>query len=882
MKSLRTKTCSPTVRESLRETYKWNADVNLQLGAERKPLPNGRAACFAGRTLWAMIGLALGATSVFAQTQPAPRSTMDRLLSMRDLSFGMDGTEIQFARNIPPYGWAMVIFFVVLFSAWSYFRLSGSKAARIVLASLRALAILLLIVLACGPQLVKQNERIERDWVVVLADRSSSMSVQDLPKPDGTRGSREDQLRDALRTAQVPLTELSQKRNILALGFDAGIFDIPTTPADPAGGTGFSFSLQDPVGKRTALGSSLAQALQRVAARPVAGVVLLSDGRSFDAPSRELLNQFAERQIPIFPVPLGSPEPIVDLAVTRVNAPQSAFLGDLVPVTVDIEALGADENTKVSGKVQLLDAQGNVLSERTLPTDSSSARVTLNAKPDNKPSGPAGTTQVTDWSVRLVTDAPDLTSDNNAQSLRLELVDRPIRVLYVDGYPRWEFRYVKNLLLREPSIRSTIMQLAAEKRFIQEGTDRIEFLPRTVQEWSAFDVVMFGDFRPGLISEEQLRALRDAISQRGVGLLWIAGPSYTPSAWRATPLSDVLPFVLTPQSAAGNQVEVSLSPVLMEPGPAASGYGVLQLADASSDPSDTRTWPESLSNPTLGWSKLQWSQVIDTRTLKPAAEVLASARAVTAEAPSESTTPLVMTMRYGSGRCVYVGTDETWRYRYGRGETLTERFWVPIVRLLARGSLGRSGKPALLEAAPERALVNQPVRVVVRLLDQSLLDQRPVSIRVNIAPLVDNTQPNEVAKEQLVLQPESNSSEPGAVATYAGLWVPSGPGTFEITPSEPMLAGLGLTARVQAQLPEDELRRPQTDHPALAQIAEATKGQLVLPNALASLTELLPNREVRLMGTPQVETLWDKPLALLALLLLLVLEWIGRRLIKLS
>ncbi len=810
---------------------------------------------------------------------------------MRDLSFSVEGTEVQFARNIPAYGWAMVIFCVVVFSAWSYFRLSGSKRARVVLAGLRTLAILLLIVLACGPQLVKQNERIERDWVVVLADRSASMTVEDLAKADGTRGSREEQLRDALRTAQRPLTELSQNRNILALGFDAGVFDIPTSRAEAGSGpgTGFSLSLQDPEGKRTALGTSLAQALQRVAARPVAGIVLLSDGRSFDAPSRELLNQFAERQIPIFPVPLGSPNPLVDLAVTRVNAPQSAFVGDLVPVTVDIEALGATEGTKISGKVQLLDSTGKVLQQRPLPTDTSTARITLNAKPEAQVDGSSGSgngTQVTDWSVRLVTDDPDLTSDNNSQSLRLELVDRPIRVLYIDGYPRWEFRYVKNLLLRESSIRSTIMQLAAEKRFIQEGTDRIEFLPRTVQEWSTFDVVMLGDIRPSLLSDEQLRALRDAVSHRGLGIVWIGGPSYTPHAWRATPLADVLPFVMTPQSAAGSPIEVSMYPVLMEPGPAAGGYGVLQLADPSSDPTDTRTWPLTLSDPTLGWSKLQWSQMIDPRTLKPAAEVLANARAVPGETPSETTNPLVMTMRYGSGRCVYVGTDETWRYRYGRGETLTERFWIPIVRLLARGSLGRSGKPALLEAAPERALVNQPVRVVVRLLDQSLLDQRPASIRVSIAPqadsLIGNSSSADAAKEQLLLQPESGSTEPGAVATYAGLWVPSGPGVFEISPSEPMLAGLGLSTRVQAQLPEDELRRPQTDHPALAQLAEATGGQIVQPDALASLTELLPNREVRLMGTPQVETLWDKPLALLGLMLLLVLEWIGRRLIKLS
>jgi len=488
---------------------------------------------------------------------------------------------------------------------------------------------------------------------------------------------------------------------------------------------------------------------------------------------------------------------------------------------------------------------------------------------------------VRDWTVRLVAEGPDLTSENNSQGMRVELVDRPIRVLYVDGYPRWEYRYVKNLLLREKSIRSTTMLLSAEKRYIQEGTDRIESIPRNVTEWAAFDVVMMGDVRPGLFSEDQLRALREAIAERGVGLLWIGGPSFTPTAWRGTLMGDLLPFALGAGDSVsgGGNVESAIGPVLMEPGPAATAYGLMQLGEFTGEAS----WPSTLTDAQLGWPKLQWSQTIAQGSLKPASEVLAFARGVSGNAVSPQATPLIVTMRYGGGRCVYVGTDETWRYRYGRGETLTERLWIPMVRLLARGSLGRTGKPALLEASPDRALVNQPVRVVVRLLDQSLLDQKPASVRARVARLSQGpSQATTDGGEVLLLNPEGGTDGQSGVATYAGLWVPGTPGLFAITPTEPILSGLGLSARVLAQAPEDEMRRPQTDHNALEQLASATGGRMLKPEELASIGQLLPNREVRTLGTPQVETIWDKPWALISLLVLVGLEWIGRRMIKLS
>ncbi len=99
---------------------------------------------------------------------------------------------------------------------------------------------------------------------------------------------------------------------------------------------------------------------------------------------------------------------------------------------------------------------------------------------------------------------------------------------------------------------------------------------------------------------------------------------------------------------------------------------------------------------------------------------------------------------------------------------------------------------------------------------------------------------------------------------------------------DPLLAGLELAAQVDVQLPEDELRAPQADHALLNELAAQTGGTVLDAAGLARLPNLLPNRELRLLGTPEIETLWDKPVVLTMLVVLLTLEWAGRRLIKLS
>jgi hypothetical protein len=444
-----------------------------------------------------------------------------------------------------------------------------------------------------------------------------------------------------------------------------------------------------------------------------------------------------------------------------------------------------------------------------------------------------------------------------------------MRVLYIDGGPRWEQRYLKNLLIREASIISSNLILSPQARYLQEGDEEISRLPESPEEWADFDAIILGDVSPAVFTTAQLETLRDHIAQRGGGLLWIAGESYVPSDWFGTPLADLIPVV----SAAG-QIAPFGEQVLVEPAPLAERLGVMRLGVSADEP-----WPRELSDPRTGWSALRWAQRIDPALLKPAAEPLAFARPVSG---ASDPTPLVVSMRFGAGRVLYAATDEIWRWRYGRGEALPERFWLQMVRLLGRESLARSGQQAILEATPERAVVDQPVRLSITLLDQSLIDTGFGSVAVRLEraarPGQDAPSPTE-----LTLTSESSRDAPGASSsprTFSTTWLPTEAGAWTVRAVEPGLVALGLSANVDVALPDDEMRRPQADHALLERLASETGGRILEPSDLSRLSELLPNRRERLISE-RAEALWDTPLALLVVITLLTLEWLGRRVIRL-
>ncbi|MBL9150638.1 MAG: VWA domain-containing protein [Phycisphaerae bacterium] len=755
-------------------------------------------------------------------------------------------TRVVFERPLPGWAWFLVLCACAALAWWSYASLRGSRPGRIALGALRASLLALIAILLCGPSLRVAHESVEEDWVLVLADRSRSMSIKDAGS-DSAPIERDAALRSAIDGAKPTWATLSKERELVWLGFAAGAFDL-------AGGADGMPALGDPSGDRTRLDDALNQALTRAAARPIAGIVLFSDGRTSAPPSRALVRRLQAAAAPVFVIPLGSETARGDLAIAKVDLPKRAFVRDEVPVEVEIER-PTPEIASPSAKVRLVDATtGATIASMDVPAfeeGETSKTVTLLAKTDV-----AGTR---DWRVEIDAGAEDLVAENNVRETRVEIIDRPLRVLYVDGYPRWEYRYLKNLLVREETIDSSIMLLSADRDFAQEGNMPISRLPRTPEEFANFDLFIIGDVPAGYFTPEQLEAMRDQIAQRGAGLLWIGGERATPKSWEGTALAELLP--MRPPLALG----AVGGPVNMVASPVAAKLGLLKVGDDANG-----GWPAELADPDVGWSQLEWAQYIPLEQLKPTAETLASGVPVTAGGPSGASAaavPLVLSMKYGAGQVIYVATDEIWRWRYGRGERFTEQVWLPLVRMLGREALAGGSDSAVLRAVPGRVQLGQSVRIELVMNDARLADAGENAIAARL------TSPDGSRTVDVDL---TRTARPGEFALSVS---PEEVGLHQVR----ILSGSASGAEVtfECTRPDEELRRAAADHPLLAQLAADTSGAVLSLKDLSTLPERLQDRSV-VTEHATLEPLWDTPIALILFILLATVEWLGRRWLRLA
>ncbi|MFG0306966.1 MAG: hypothetical protein ACF8Q5_12220 [Phycisphaerales bacterium JB040] len=784
---------------------------------------------------------------------------LNRLFGLEGVGFGDEGVRLTAQHPLPQWAWALLLLGACVAGYWSYRRMQGNRLARALLALTRAAVIAIVVLLLTGPRLERPNTRIENDRVVVLLDRSGSMNVRDEPG----RATRDSTLRTAAAALETSLGAAREPKDRTWLAFDADAYELPgpegLPPAD---------------GRRTSMDSALRGAIAAGAGRPLSAVVLLTDGRSPDPVSPETMQRLLEDQVPVFAVALGSTSPPTDLAVTRVDAPTVAFTGDRVPVRATVTVAGSETEADIDRtRVQLVDADtGEVLATQPLSSG-------VPARGDDPEHTALDLTLLADaagagdkrWAVRLAPAGEDLEPGNDERAFSIALTDRPIRVMQIDGYPRWEFRYVRGLLLREPTIESVSLMLSPDRRFMQEGDITLASLPTSPEEWADFDVVIIGDVRPELFGSAALESLREHVAERGAGLIWMAGPDVPTGSWARTELGDLLPV------SAARIPETGLPEwdreVVLARTEQAGRRGLLALDD------DGLSWPDRLQDPATGWSRLRWAQRLDPALVKPGAEVLATAvpidlATLTGSELHASGTPALLLMRYGAGRSLYSATEETWRWRYGRGEDLQERFWLPLVRQLARARVERVGQPAVLRATPADATVGSTVRLDLELIDQALIDTAPPAIELVVGQPDDTGALARTTK--ITLAPESQDRR-----RYGAVWSPPESGPWSVRSSDAFLVGTDLEAGVRAHWSGDEQREPAADHDSLQRLADETGGELLDASEIATLAQRFPNRRLVLDAAPDLATLWDKPVWLALLLVLLSGEWIGRKLLRL-
>lgn len=261
-----------------------------------------------------------------------------------------------------------------------------------------------------------------------------------------------------------------------------------------------------------------------------------------------------------------------------------------------------------------------------------------------------------------------------------------VKVLYVEGAPRWEYRYIKTALLHHPAVRISYLLTSADPGYEQEASDpdprigfagRVKAFPKTAEELRAYDVILFGDVPSQQFTDRQLQMLCDFVQKDGGGFAMIAGPRFAPISYRSTRLSGLLPVEIDHVAPDGKDEQFSegFHPVLTEAGRVSPIFGL------SAGPTSTAETRPSLwegAEPLFWYCRGVTVQV--TAGQKPP-QVLAVHPS--AKAPDGSDAPLLVLGRCGAGSVLFSAIDDSWRWRSAGQQSAYADYWVAMLRALA-------------------------------------------------------------------------------------------------------------------------------------------------------------------------------------------------------
>ncbi len=543
---------------------------------------------------------------------------------------------------------------------------------RLGLALLRLLAIGVILVMLGGLELV--IDRTGLPYLVLMIDDSESMSVKDQSLEAGSPAEskpRIERVIDALSADDgKPLRDLT-KQHKLQLYTHSGAAKLVGTYVDDKEIDQLLTDMKsiEAKGSESRIGSNLRSVLNTLRGTPPSAVVLLTDGITTHGESLEQASEYAARKsTPIFPVGVGDAGETRDWEVRDLLVDDTVFVGDLVTFQVKVSARGlAGESTTI--RLMKKD-QPSAIDEKTVsvPAGVDHVDVELTFRPTEPGSDV--------YEVVLPTDPREPIQDNNRVEKRVEAIKEKVKVLYAESYPRYEFRFLKNLLEREETVDLSVLLADADPEYLEEDRVAIGFFPTTKEELNKFDVVILGDVAPSLFSAAQVEALREFVRVKGGGVFFLAGPEGNPQTFRDTPLAELLPVELASSSGtAMSAAEEEFRPRLTVAGRASPIFRF------GADEAESSSIFEQLPG-------VYWFAPVERA--KPAASVLAEHPSVQVDGRA---VPLLATQFFGAGRTLYQGFTGTWRWRNKVEDLYFARYWVQSVRLLSRSKLlGRTAR----------------------------------------------------------------------------------------------------------------------------------------------------------------------------------------------
>ncbi|MCC6422549.1 MAG: hypothetical protein IT447_03655 [Phycisphaerales bacterium] len=750
----------------------------------------------------------------------------------------------------------------LLLVIYIYRREGRSRRTRITLAALRGLLLAFVLILLNRPILTLGQSRVEPSVLAILVDDSVSMKVRD--GGVGSDGQPISRLQAAVNLLdgkdQALVRDLSRQHEIRLYRFDGDarpVGEYHQSKDNPPAADGRMADLArelaklSPDGVQTQVIRSIRTVLDDLQGQRVAGVVVLSDGRETPresiASAMETLKNYG---VKIFPIPVGTEKSPRNIEVQIVSVQESAFRGDIVNVKVTVRGSGFEADHPV--KLILKDKKTG---RPMLREDGSAAQETINLPGDQPVEAELQFKPLQVGTLDLVVEAEnqpgELDDEDNQRPAQIAVLDAKIAVLYVDGYPRWDYRYIKNEMIRDKTVDISCLLTSADPNFAQEGDRPIRRFPESIGELLDYDVVLFGDVDPRQFSDAQLQLINEFVSKKGGGFGMVAGPRWSPQAWRNTAIEPILPVsIARVEEADQGNITQGFRPVLTREGAASSIFRF--FADKQVN---TRFIDDS-------WQPIFW--YCRGVTVKPGVgEVYAEHP--TDIGPDGRKAPILVLGRFGAGRTMFSAIDDSWRWRYYTGESIFDTYWVQQLRYLARGKKLGQRRLTLTSSRPSYELGEQ-IRIDLRILDPQLLQQLPDQIRVEI----QDDQGQVIRRENLMRQESQND-------LYVGTWTADHTGRFSL--HLPAIAG-GIDPKelpIQVGVPRLELANPRIDRTLLGRLASETLGQSVeLSQARDKLPTIITSA-ARIIPVEASQPLWNAPLAMALFVLLISAEWILRK-----
>ena len=689
-----------------------------------------------------------------------------------------------------------------------------STGQLVLLGSLQAIFVTAILCLLWRPVLNVERVRDRENVLAVVLDASQSMAY----------GEQQSRLQQAVAALQgEPLDAMKNVFDVQLYSFANEAQPIATLESVP------------PPGTQTRIGDSLIQVLQTASSAPLAGVVLLSDGaENGDSLSEERLTEIASYGVPIHTVGLGPETNPTDLEIERVDIASAVPAGATVAAQVGIRHDGASKTRlRVYDRDKLVVAR-----ELSLPAEGTTTTVSFEV-----PAGEPGTHE-----LRFALDPIEGEGNviNNERSHVMDVAAGKRSILYVEGEPRWEYKFLRRATDGDRSLRLVSLVRTTPNKHFRQGvisaTELMDGFPSSAADLFAYDAVIIGSYESTTLNQEQHRLLKDFVDKRGGSLLMLAArKGLSAGGWYNTPIAQTLPTHLP---SKGSSLYVQRAGKA-QPTSYGADYAVTRLdVDPRRNAEAWKTLPALADYQELGRAK-------------PGAIVLL-------EAVGESARePLLVWQRYGRGATYLLGTSSTmrWQMQLPPEDQRHEMFWRQFLHALA-------------DTTPRRATLTSE-RTVYN-------DERSMTLEAELYD--EQFEPVSDAEVELLIAPEREppftqvmrASGNGDGRYVASIDAPStGLYRIDMNAKRQGVPVGSATTHVRRTDGVVEHFATRQNRPVLERLAAMTSGRYWSLDSLKELAAAIPFSKAGIVERQTLD-LWNLPIVFLVLLALKLGEWLLR------